>query len=51
MWANVVLFVAVLVFLAPLYLIARKIWLTWTRSLDEPETYGDSGGMPPAPRK
>lgn len=46
MWADILLLAIVLLFLALLYLIARKIWLTWTCSLDEPETYGDNGGHP-----
>ena len=42
MWADILIAVSVLVFLAPVYLVARKLWTVFTRSLDEPEpeTYG-----------
>ena len=46
--ANILIVLFIALAMVPPYLVARKIWLTWTRSLDEPEpeTYGDDGGMP-----
>ena len=48
--ANILIVLSVALAMVPVYLVARKIWLTWTRSLDEPEpeTYGDDGGHPTA---
>lgn len=46
MLADILILAAVLLGLVLPYLAMRKIWLAWTRSLDEPETYGDEGGMP-----